>query len=465
MGALPPAAATRLFEALEVEARAGGDFPAAAMLAVLRPRIIEAGTGFPPRRPSAQRLFFTPFEDFFVAARRGRKRRARIARASIAPIWKLILEDAACADAARAAADLDAALARGDGDLSAYEAALFDEAATGLQRLVAHAETDAAFRDDLAARLGAGENAQAGAAALHDLAEVAALAPFAAYLIEAQRAFPRPLSSLTEEDLYAARRLYARAAAVDGDVGVYIFLAIAARLDAPWRALSLARHLAGAADDALPTARADSHAVIDGVFDDFETLARGLERDADDDPDTEDAAGRIEHFSTFAGGMADEAARIADGALGRRIEASRDIVASALARYCESALAGLRRALPTRHAGGSSRLMALRPDFARPIDRAADRDATQGALFLARADALAAMLERPAAAQAIVATAIAETRRYTGDLILEIRAAEGADRDQAKKRMEAVLKVVAPLLPASESALLKERAAAAAVSA
>jgi hypothetical protein len=464
LGALPPAAASRLFETLEAAGRGEAALPTAAMLGVLRTRLIEAGAPFPPRRKSASRLFFAPFEDFFVARRRGRKRRARIDRAALAPIWAVLSDDPALKGAAAAAAELDVAILRGERDLGALERALFAEAGEGFSRLIADAEADAAFRADLARRLG-GDDEGAGAAALLDLAEINLLIPLVPHLREAQRLYPRPFSSLTEEQLFEARRLYADAAAARPDCAAYALLCVAARMDAPWRALRLYYHLAGAADDDLPHARADAGLIVETLLEDLEGLARGLERDADDDPDTEDAPARLSHFAEFAGGMIAEGARAGDGALRRRVEASRDIAAAALARFSEQALAAIRSVHPVRRAGGSTRLVALRPDIDRPLDRLAERAAGAAAAFLAVANALAEKLDRPDAAAGPVEDAASETRRYAGDLVAEIRAAEGPQRVAAKKRMEATLAAAAPLLPEGEIALLKERAAAAAVSA
>jgi hypothetical protein len=464
LGALPTAPAQRLFAALEKDAAPRPGFPAPAILATLRTRLIEEGGSFPPRPLTAQRLFFAPFEDFFVAVRHGRKRRARIARSSIAPIWTLLLTDASLAEAARAAAGLDAAIRQG-GDVAAREDALFRTAADGLERLIALADSDAAFREDLSSRLSGGDP-QRGAAALLDLAEIAALLPAVAHLREAQGEFPRPTRSLTEEDVYSVRRLYARAAADQPETAAYVLFAVAARMDAPWRALRLAFHLARIDSAHLKEARADAAALVEILFEDVESLARGLERDAEEgDPETEELPARFTHFAEFAKGAAEEAARARDGAAERRVEACRDIAAAALARACEKALAAVRAVHPVRRAGGSSRLMAMRPDVARPVERGAERAAVAGAAFLARAGGLAAALGRTEAAAPIAESALAETRRYAGDLILEIRAAEGGERDAARRRMEATLRAAAPLLPADEIALLKERAAAAAVSA
>lgn len=476
LGALPPAAASKLFAALEAQSAREGAQPAlpfGAMLDTLRIRLVSEDAPFPPRRRTAQRAFFRPFEDFFISGRRGRKRRARIDRASTGPIWSILTKDAACGLAARAAADLDAAIARGEADVAGLENALLRTAADGFSILIAHAEEDAAFRADLSARLGGGDLSsrlggagdQARAAALHDLAEIAMLLPASDHLLAAQKAFPRPSSSLTEEDLFAARRIYARAAADAPQAASYVLAAIAARMDAPWRAMRLYYHLMRAEDEKLPHVRADAATIAETLFDDLEGLARALERDADDDPDTEDAPARLSHFADFASGLASEAARFDDGVTVSRVEACRDIAAAALSRFSETALARVRRNHPVRHAGGSTRLMALRPDIERPLDRAVEKDARAAARFLSAAPSLGERLARPEAAGSYVYDAVSETRRYAGDLVAEIRAAEGPERGAARRRMDATLSAAAALLPDHEIALLKERANAAAVSA
>lgn len=467
LGALPPAAAGKLFATLE-QARArglDGGLPATAMLAVLRAEIAAHRAQFPARAPTAQRLFFTPFEDFFVTHRQGRKRRARIARSTLVPLWRLLTEDAACAEARAGAAALDAAIAQGRTDLSALTDALFAAASLGLSRLVAHAERDQAFRDDLAARLSAGAGAQAGASALLDLAEINLMLPAHRHLAAARAAFPKPVAALTEENLYEARALYARVNAEANAAAPYLLLSIAARMEAPWRALPLVRHIAGAGDETLAHAAEDAEILAEALFEDLESHARQLERDAEDDLDAEDAAVSLAHFADYASGLIGEARSAGDGAAVSRAEASRDIAASALTRFCEQAHASLRKAQPVRHAGGSSRLTGLRPDVERPLDLAAHARAAAGAKFLAAAGNIAQRLGRPAAVASLVADAAAETRRYAGDLVVEIRAGEGADRIAARRRMEQTLAVAAPLIAPAELALLKERAAAAAVSA
>jgi hypothetical protein len=467
LGAMTPAAAAKLFATLEQARLKGADdgLPTAAMLAALRSQLAAHRAAFPARPLTAQRLFFTPFEDFFVTGRRGRKRRARIARSSLPPLWRLITDDAACLEARAAAVALDAAIARGEQDLSALTDALYATAALGLARLVAHAEQDPAFRADLGERLAQGQGAQAGAAALLDLAEINLMLPAHRHLAAARAAFPKPAPSLTEENLYEARALYARVSAEANDAAPYLLLSIAARMEAPWRALKLVHHIAGAEDETLTHARDDADILAEALFEDLEGHARQLDRDADDDLDTEDAGASLSHFAEYAGGLIGEATAAGDAVTVNRAEACRDIAAAALTRFCEQAHAAIRKVQPVRHAGGSSRLMGLRPDIDRPLDPGAERRAAAAAKFLSEAGNLAQRLGRAGIVAALVADAVAETRRYAGDLVSEIRAGEGADRIAARRRMDQTLGVAEPLFPPGDLALIRERAAAAAVSA
>jgi hypothetical protein len=467
LGAMTPAAAGRLFAALEAAKAKGADagLPTAAMLASLRARLGADRAFFPPRPLTAQRLFFTPFEDFFITRRRGRKRRARIARGTLAPLWRLVMEDPALAEARASAVALDAAIARRETDLAPLEDALAMSAALGFSRLVAHAETDQGFRADLGDRLAPGEGPQAGAAALLDLAEINLMLPARRHFMAARAAFPKPVAALSEEQLFEARAIYARASEEANDAAPYVLLLIAARMEAPWRALPLAQHIARAEDDTLAHAREDAELVLESLFDDLEAAARQLERDADDDLDAEEAAASLDHFADFAAGLIGEARAAGDAVTASRAEACRDIALAALARFCEQAIASVRKTQPVRHAGGSSRLKALRPDVERPLEPGAEARACAAAKFLAGAGGLAERLGRADAVASLVADACAEARRYAGDLVIEIRAGEGADRISARRRMEIALHVAEPLIPPAELALLKERAAAAAVSA
>lgn len=455
LGALPAAAAVKLFAALEADrARGGGGLPHDELLEELRRALKAQGRVFPDRPKTAQRLFFTPFEDFFVSRRSGRKRRARIARATLAPMWAVMMDDPACAGAREAALALDAAIVAGESDLAPLEDALFNAAGQGLARLVAHAETSERFRDGLADRLG-------GVPALHDLAEIHFLLSAVDHLRAMQKAFPKPLAGLTEEQVFEARRLYEAARRDAPEAAPWLLMGLAARMEKPWRALRLHYHLAAAAEgEAAPAG-----AIAEILFEDLENAARLLERGAEGAFDAEDARLQVAHFADFADGMNEEARRADDKVVVNRVEACRDIAGDCLERFAEQSLAALRRAMPVRQAGGSSRLMAFRPDIAREVSPPAANAARAAAHFLAGALTLAQRLGRNDATEAIIADAVDEARRYLADLVVEIRAAEGDERMSARRVMERALDFAAPLFTSSEIGLFRDRARAAALTA
>jgi len=475
LGELPVTATSRLLTVLERDrARGRKGLPHDDIISVLRENLLEQRARFPARAMTAQRIFFTPFEDFIAPARRGRKRRARIARASLDPIWRLLMNDPACAAAARAAAAIDGELSQGTSALGEpmpsddLEVALFDAASDGFGKLISHAETDGGFRADLSERLAVGDEtgaANAGAATLHDLAEINLLLPSVRYLRLMQARFPKPVNGLTQEELFSARKIYADVQAAQPEAGPYVLLCVSGRMEMPWKAMGLYYHLSRTQDQSLATAREDASAVAETLLDDLEGMVRSLEREGDQDLDAEDATLRLTYVAEFSEGMIAEAKSESDGVIVNRVEACRDVAAHSLERFTEQSLAAIRKALPTRHAGGSSRLMSLRPDINREIDlRLLDR-ASAAAVFIGDAQHLSARLQRLKEEDAIIEDAVEYVRRYSNDLVLEIRAAEGSDRTAARRLMDASLSVAVPLLEPSEIALLREKAAAAAVTA
>ena len=469
LGGLPGAAASKLFATLEADkARGGLDLPHGEMLEKLRSRLFEENIPLPRRPLTAQRIFFEPFEDFFVAERRGRKRRARIARASINPIWSLVTDDPACLDASRAVQALNAAIReiplgeQPSGDaaqaLADRTQEMFAAAEEGIGRLLAHAESDDVYRNDLADRLG-------GSTAYHDLVELQLMIDGADHLRKMQGAFKKPVATLTEEDLFNIRRIYAAAYAESQDAAPYVLLCLAARMDAPWRALGVYYHLRDAKDEALDHAQKDAVVISEVLFEDLESMARAMERDSGAAFHASEAGFRIRHFADFADGMQREAERRNDSVVVKRVEACRDVAADALDRFTEQSAAAMRKAMPVRHAGGSSRLMALRPDIGRLISPTLAREGHEAAQFLAQMDETSRRLKRRNNASDILGDTVNHAKRYANDLVTEIRAAEGEDRSAARRLMDHTLNLITPLLPEEEVGLLRDRASAAAISA
>ncbi len=458
---LPVAAALKLFTALEADRAAGGkDIPHDAILEDLRRKLVERGAP-PVRRPSAKRTFFEPFEDFFVTVRTGKKRRAQIARTTLDPLWRVMMTDPALTETAMAAAALDDAYAGAAGkegdEVKPLERAMFLAAEAGLGRLDARARDSETARAELIDDLG-------GEAAYADFEEIRLLMDGADALRTLKVVAPSASPSLTEEQFYDLRQLFLSAYEQSPATGAYLLLALKGRLEAPWRALGVYYHLAQSADDRLMQAREAVMALPESLFEDLENMARALERAGANELDAKTAAARLSWFTDYAEGLSRQAAKAGDNVFLNRIEACRDIAGEAHARFVEQALTALRAALPVRKAGGSSRLVSPRPDISKALapDVIDDAKAAVGLLSAAPGEARRLGAD-PGLAKTVLEEASEKARTYANDLVAEIRAAEGSERAAAKRLLEQTLSVVSPLLKNDEIGLIRDRAAAAAV--
>lgn len=463
LGGLPTGLAVKLFAALEADrlATAGVKkvtLPHDELLDDLRARILEQGATLPDRKGDAKRIFFTPFEDFFVGARTGRKRPGVIPRSSLGPIWRVMMRDSALSEAAFAAASLDDALRAGS-DTVDLRQALFITAEAGLGRLCDAAIVEAGMRERLVETLG-------GDAVFADMQELRRLLAGVQFLNQLQKVIPAGASQLSEENYYALRQIFLSAHEQSPKLAAFLLLAVKGRLEKPWRALGLYYHFARSADERLDATRDAASALPEALFEDLESLARALERDgaASDNFDAQAARLRVGWFADYADGLANQAKKIGDNVLVNRVEACRDVAAEAFERFCELGISALRQAVPVRQSGGSSLLMAQRPDFSRQLTPHTLEQASEAAAMIAAAPALAERLGAAAdTAVLITEEAREKMRNYGNDLVTEIRAAEGEERKAARRMLEQVLIAAGPLLESDEAGLLRDRASAASV--
>ncbi|WP_411816183.1 hypothetical protein [Hyphococcus sp. DH-69] len=457
LGELPMAAAVKLFSALEADRAIGGKgLPHNAILDDLRQRLASRNADLPSRPENAKRAFFDPFEDYFISIRSGKKRRAQIARTSLEPIWRFMMTDSALTEAAMAAAALDDAYRAGEGN-EALENALFLAAEAGLGRVFSRAQENKSFKKDLVSQLG-------GEGSLFDLEELWQLLPAVDLLRELRKTVPSSSPSLNEEQFFQLRKLFLSAHDQSPFLGSYILLALKGRLEAPWRALGVYYHLARSADEQLNDARDAVMALPESLFEDIEELARAMERACAKPLDAQSAMVRIAYFAEYADGLMRQATRTGDNVFVNRIEACRDIASEAHARFLEQGLATMREALPTRRSSGSSRLAPPRPDFARPLAPELVNEGKRAVELIVAAPLDARRLgDDPANAQAMTDSAHEQAKTYANDLVAEIRAAEGNDRAAARRLLDQTLSVVGPLLKSDEIGLIRDRAAAAAV--
>lgn len=457
LGSLPNAAAVKLFGALEADRIAGGrGLPHNSLLNDLREQLLQRGAIPPPRRIDARRMFFIPFEDFFVGIRTGKKRSARIARSSLEPIWRLMMTDPALTEAAFAAAALDDAIVAGT-ETMGLERTLFISAEAGLGRLCARVKEDEHVSDSVRSELG-------GDAAYQDMDEIRRLLAGVTRLKALHAAIPSAAPSLEENQLYELRRMFLSAYDESPAIAAYLLLALKGRLEKPWRALEVYYHLARGGDERLIAAKETVTLLPESLFEDLETMARSLERDGAGALDVSAARIRVGYFADFAEGLARHAARAGDNVFVNRIEACRDVAGEAHDRFAEQALTALREAMPVRHAGGSSKLMSLRPDIAVPLKPQTVDAAKAAAALIADAPETARRLGAdPDFVESLAGEAAAQTGAYGRDLVSEIRAAEGAERKAAQHMLDQVLVVAESFLARDEIGLIRDRAAAAAV--
>lgn len=453
LGALPEAPATRLFAAIEADRAQGGrDLPHDEILASLRARLLDRGNALPERAPTAQRIFFTPVEDFFIVKRTGPKKRAAIARESLRPIWALMQS---IDELAQPIAALEATVSNGAAAQSAFD--LWRAAGPVFDQIADKARESSVHKAHYEATLG-------GEDALGDLYELALLAPGVDYLSRMQTLILHGAPSLTEEQLYKLRGVFLEAYEDAPVVGEYVLLALKGRLEKPWRALDVYYHFAKGADARMIAAKDAVTMLAESLFEDLESMARAMSRASERSLSPDATMVRMRYFSEYAEGLARIAAKTGDNVFLNRIEASRDIGADAFERFCEQALSAVRAATPVRHAGGASRLAAMRPDISVRLSDAAADAALKGAELLAQAPDLSDRLgARDRAAATLVDDARDRLRVYASDLVMEIRAAEGPSQKTAQSLLGQVLRAAAPLLPDDEIALIRDRAAAAAV--
>ena len=467
LGSLSNAVAAKLFSALEYDrvrtssaASASGvrkdNLPYDLLLDDLRAQLLERGAVLPGRMITAKRVFFTPVENFLIGAHGSRKRDGQIARRSLDPIWRLLQTDSALTEASMAAAALDAALSRNE-ETGGHEQGLKLAAEAGIARVLRRAHDDPAARRELVNELG-------GETALEDLRELRILLAGAPYWEQLKTIVPNAAPSLSEEQIFQLRSLFLSAVEEAKSFGVYLLLALKGRLEKPWRSLGVYYNIAQSADDRVRAVRDIVEALPESLFQDIEDVARDLERRCSQPLDGKAIMIKIDYFVDYSDGLLRQAARIGDNVFANRVEACRDIVAEAHMRFCEQSLSALRAAMPVRHAGGSSRLMSLRPDIYAPFDSALVDGAATGAELLAGAEETARRLgEDDSFARDTADEARRQLQIYLKDLVAEIRAAEGESRDLARRLFEASARYAAPLLSRDEIGLFRDRAAAAAV--
>ena len=231
------------------------------------------------------------------------------------------------------------------------------------------------------------------------------------------------------------------------------------RLARPWEALKLPLMISRRTQDTL-IASTDMGLVGEIIFGDIESHATAILSAKHPNFDADALVAHVARFAELSTGIVKEVEMRRDGRWGQRLMKDRAAVAGVMENLVRRAPKEILAALPTQRSGGFSG-GPRSPDIARP----ADPEKTGRALNYARLIVGC----KPFAAAASFGAAVKDTndevsvalKRYTEDLVRELRASEGDKRANAEMYFAAAAELTAILFSAEEGEFLRRRGRAA----
>lgn len=445
LGSLPEAMAARLAKAVEVDRLAGGTaLPHDLILDALRPALRRIAAV--ERTPAPLRLFCEPFQDLLTDTSAREKQKGRIARSSIALVWnwlQTLLPEASqnfAIGVKRAVLGyhMDEALAR---------AAEFWPVASA-------AILSALEKDSKAAR-----HALEGDLALEDAREMALLLGVASEMRELQEKLPRATPQLSDDLLWGLRGIYDRLAESAPDAAPYVAVVAMNRLARPWEALKLPLLISRRSQDTL-IASTDMGLVGEIIFGEIEEHATAIRAAKHPDFDADALVAHVARFAELSTGIVKEVEMRRDGRWGQRLMKDRAAVADVMEALVRRAPKEILSALPTQRAGGFAG-GPRSPDLTRAADAEKSGRALAYAKLIVGCKPFAAAASFGAAVKDSVDEVSSALKRYTEDLVRELRAAEGDKRTNAEMYFGVTVELTSILFSPEEAEFLRRRGRAA----
>jgi hypothetical protein len=451
LGAVSPALAARLAQAVEIDRLHGGLLPHDAILGSLRDQLKQGAGGSASRTPTPQRMVCAPFEDMLSSAPRLRKQRGRISRSSIEPVWTWLTgslmpdEAPACLEAIRLK------MVAGP-EFAHTPIAAFQQLAAGAILKALPAET---MQDERCATAVAilGRDVAGDA---YDMARAMQIGP---ELRQLKRLLPKPLSTLTEQNISSIRGVWEQVTQSSPSSAPYVAFVIMGRLERPWEILKLAGALSRKMDDIL-ISQTDLGLVGELLMADLEDSVARLQATRAADFRADDLLPAIVAFARISSGVVRELGIRRDGIWGKRLMALRGAMSAQMERLLARAVKDITVTLPMRRPGFSLRARRI-PDMTKPLDPLRQARADEVARLIsgsrqsAMAGAFAGLLKD-------IDEAVAETlRHYTTEMLDELRDAPDDMRPQAQSYVDHATLLTRYLLGDEEADLLRRRAAAA----
>jgi hypothetical protein len=326
-------------------------------------------------------------------------------------------------------------------------AELWAESASALKAALAGEKKQAAA----AKRLG-------GTAALEDAFEIALLLGGAQKIGELQTRLPKPIGTLTEEDIAFLRDVFDRLSEsdTDSDLAPYVALIMLGRLERPWEGLRLIAALSRKSTDTL-ISNTDLGIVGELLFGDLDVHVKKIQAVRPPDFDPEPLLSSLAGFAELSTGMVKELAIRRDGKWGQRLAKDRGAVAQVLEDLLERAPKEILGALPTVKVGS----FAKGP---KPLDlsRVPDPERVAKAMRYAHLMVHCRPFAVAAAFNAKLTEAFDQTaaslRTYGEDTLRELRAATAETRSNVDAHFAVMLQLCTLVLGAEETDFLRRRA-------
>ncbi len=446
LGGLPERVALRFAKAVEVDRLTGGrTLPHELILAALRPTLSKAHDS--ARTATPLRLFCEPFEDLLSSLPRKEKRKGRIGRNSIAPVWNWLAQ-ALLPDATRTyATETTDAILGFRLDQARSQAAAF-------RLLAAEALHAGVTRDRKEARRALGSEFTVA-----DAEEMVQLLSATADIAELHEKLPRGTPVLTDDLMWMLRKLYDRMVQSVPDAAPYVAVIAMSRLEKPWEALKLPLQISRQTSDTM-ISNTDMGLAGEVLFADLEMhsdVVRAVRHPAFDPADL---AWHVGEFAKLSNGLTQEVELRRDGPWHTRLMKDRTSVANTMEGLMERAPREILAALPV-HKTGSYGGGPKAPDVGRPPDPDKTERGLRYARLVVACRKFAAAASFGAAQKDAFDEACRHLKSYGDDIVREVRAAEDGKRAIAEQYANIAADFTAILFSAQEAEFLRRRGRAA----
>lgn len=295
--------------------------PHEAIMTLLRPHLAESQA---PRIYTAQRILCLPFEDLLVFTDPDPKITGSIARASIMPMWNILMERIKSDWDPVAKAFLDAQI-KGDEDTKRSTTShLWSMAAQALHDWDASLGNDPGEIRSAAKKIG-------GTKRLEDIREIASVLSIADVIETMKKQLPRkPILALNQDQVTVVKKLYENIMEETPGQELYLILALIGRLSQPFPILKIFRAMGPKLDDTMATNK-NLAVAGDLVIGALEKDAMAVADAAGEENATEtDVITSAKRFAAAFKGITSNIGIRRDGEWGRRMYGCRATVSDAI---------------------------------------------------------------------------------------------------------------------------------------